>query len=347
MNEAPADVAARREALRQRFLGHCGAAFDLMFHPEYQDQLVTFDQREERAVELGRDLITWLLQQHANAGAQARPGGQPPPACPKCGRPGGRLTEPDQPLPQRQVATQAGQVASNRGRWRCTTCRVVFSPPGQELRLGTEGPSPAVLRLLVRQAGKSASFKEASEGVREPARIAISPHHLGTLAGRVGRDWAAARDRDVQAFQKDERAATHAQPPQVATVMVDGGRAQTRAGDGAPGVTNPGRHEAKVACCQALSSPVHAADPQPQPPSRFLDPIQAARLAAGMKSRSRPARSRARMAAPPPPQGQQGHQEAAAGEAGANGGGEPGPQRNLRLAHGGRGATARLGAGAA
>src|SRR6266581_1754957 len=69
MNEAPPDAAARREELRQRFLIHCGGALDLMFHPEYQDQLVTFDQREERAVDLGRDLITWLLQQHVNADA--------------------------------------------------------------------------------------------------------------------------------------------------------------------------------------------------------------------------------------------------------------------------------------
>jgi hypothetical protein len=171
----------------------------------------------------------------------------------------------------------------------------------QKLQLGTEGYSPAVLRLLVRQAGKAASFKEASDDLRELARIAISPHHLGKLAERVGREWAAARDQDVQAFQKDELAATHAQPPQVATVMVDGGRVQTRADDETPGVTDPDWREVKVACCQTLSSPVHATDPQPQPPSKFLDPIQAARLAAEMKSRSRPARSRAKKAESPPP----------------------------------------------
>ena len=109
----------------------------------------------------------------------------------------------------------------------------------QKLRLGTEGYSPAVLRLLVRQAGKAASFKEASDDLRELARLAISPHHLGKLAERVGREWAAARDQDVQAFQKDELAATHAAPPQVATVMVDGGRVQTRADGAAAGVTDP------------------------------------------------------------------------------------------------------------
>ena len=139
MNDASPDAASRREELRQRFLGHCGAAFDLMFRPEYQDQLVTFDQREERAVDLGRDLITWLLQQHVNADAQAHPDGQPPPVCPKCGRPGRRLTEPDQPLPQRQVTTQAGEVTLDREQWRCTTCRVVFFPLGPEAAVGHGG----------------------------------------------------------------------------------------------------------------------------------------------------------------------------------------------------------------
>jgi hypothetical protein len=62
-------------------------------------------------------------------------------------------------------------------------------------------------------------------------------------------------------------------------------------------VTDPGWREVKVACCQTLASKACAADPQPEPPRKFLDPIQAARLAAEMKSRSRPASSRAGKAA--------------------------------------------------
>jgi hypothetical protein len=170
----------------------------------------------------------------------------------------------------------------------------------QKLQLGTEGYSPAALRLIVRQAGKAASFKDASDDLKELARIPVSPQHLGKLAERVGREWAQARDRDVAAFQKGELPQAHAQPPRVATVMVDGGRVQTRAADGAPGVADPGWQEVKVACCQTLSSPVHAADPQPQPPAKFLDPVQAARLAAEMKSRSGPARTRAKGAQPRP-----------------------------------------------
>src|SRR5439155_23129160 len=53
-----------------------------------------------------------------------------------------------------------------------------------------------------------------------------------------------------------------------------------------------------AACCQGRSSKVHAVDPQPEPPAKFLDPVQAARLAAEMKSRGGAARGRT-----PPPQG--------------------------------------------
>jgi len=130
MNDAQPGPDPRREELRRRWLAHAAAAFDLMFDPRYQDQLVTFDQREERAGDLGRDLTAWLLQQHANADPQARPDPQQAPACPKCGRPGHRVTAAGAPLPQRRLTTRAGEVALSRERWRCTTCRVVFFPLG-------------------------------------------------------------------------------------------------------------------------------------------------------------------------------------------------------------------------
>lgn len=78
MNDTQPAPQTRHQELRQRFLAHAAAAFDLMFDPQYQDQLVTFDQREERACELGRDLTLWLLQRHTNADPQARPAEQPP-----------------------------------------------------------------------------------------------------------------------------------------------------------------------------------------------------------------------------------------------------------------------------
>jgi hypothetical protein len=170
------------------------------------------------------------------------------------------------------------------------------------LRLGTEGYSPAVLRKAVRQAGKATSFRDASDDLEELLQVSICPSHLQKLAERIGGEWGTARDADVQAFRKGQLATDYAQPPQVATVLVDGGRVQTRDAGSGRGVVDPAWREVKVACCQTLSSRVHATDPQPEPPRKFLDPVQAARLAAEMKARGGSATGRtAKVALPPRP----------------------------------------------
>jgi hypothetical protein len=83
------------------------------------------------------------------------------------------------------------------------------------------------------------------------------------------------------------------EPPRgAAAVMLDGGRVQTRADDAGRGVSEPGWRESKVACCLTIDTKAHAADPQPEPPAKFLEPTHAARLASEVKRRSRPALER-------------------------------------------------------
>ena len=129
MSDAPASTDPRAE-LRRRWLAHAAAAFDLMFHPDHQPDLVTFDQREARACELGRDLSAWLIQQHANADELARPAADREVRCPKCGRPARRTTAPGEPPPGRRLTGLSGAVELRRDRFTCTACRVVFFPPG-------------------------------------------------------------------------------------------------------------------------------------------------------------------------------------------------------------------------
>ena len=129
MSDAPIS-SDRHEELRRRWLAHAAAAFDLMFHTDHQADLVTFDQREARACELGRDLTTWLIQQHANADELARPAAEREILCPRCGRSARRKTDPGAPPSGRRLTGLSGEVELRREQWACTACRVVFFPPG-------------------------------------------------------------------------------------------------------------------------------------------------------------------------------------------------------------------------
>jgi hypothetical protein len=153
----------------------------------------------------------------------------------------------------------------------------------------------------MRQAARAASFQEASSDLRELADLSISSSHLQRLSLRIGREWAQSRDAEVAAFRAGRLRAERQQPARIATVMVDGGRYQTRQDTGEPGITGPAWHEVKVACCQTLAGSAHAADPQPEPPAKFLDPDDAARLASEIKARGRASVSRAATASPTPP----------------------------------------------
>lgn len=137
----------------------------------------------------------------------------------------------------------------------------------------------------MRQAQKAASFADASSDLRELARLRISATHLRRLAGRVGEEWQDLRDGQAEAFKEGRLNVERPQPPQVAVVQVDGGRLQTREGEAGRGIHGPRWRESKVACFQTMASSCHALDPQPEPPAKFLDPVEAARLAAEIKSR--------------------------------------------------------------
>ena len=125
-----ARTAPDRDELRRRFLAEAATAFDLMFSQAPDDDLITFAQREQRAHDLGQQLAVALLQQHANADPCADPAADRPPPCPRCQRPGRRVTGPGQPLPPRRLTVADGEVALRRARYRCTACRAVFFPPG-------------------------------------------------------------------------------------------------------------------------------------------------------------------------------------------------------------------------
>lgn len=115
-----------REALRERFFQKVGAAFERMFAEGNQDQLVTFIEREEMACALGKEVAAFLLEQHAAADKEVRPSEKRPPCCPKCDKPGQRVTKRTEKLVEREVTTAAGKVTLRREQWRCPKCRILF-----------------------------------------------------------------------------------------------------------------------------------------------------------------------------------------------------------------------------
>lgn len=146
-----------------------------------------------------------------------------------------------------------------------------------------------MLELATRQASKSASFADASADLQELAHIEISPPHLQRVSERIGKEWCAVRDADVEKFRRSKLQRTHPEAPTgAAAVMLDGGRLQTRADDGqGRGVRDARWRESKVACCLTLQTKAALSDPRPEPPAKFLEPAQVARLAAQIKRRSR------------------------------------------------------------
>lgn len=280
-----------REQLRQHWLAAANDALERLFAEVEQDHLVTFLQRETRAGLLGNELAAWLLEHHVSSDPHACPTDEAPPGCPECGRPARRRTPPSSRLPRRQLQTPAGTIAWRREQWWCATCRVAFFPLDQRLQLGTEGYSPRRLRKIVRQGGTAPSFRAAAEDRHELAEVTISPAHVRRLCERLGREWGQHRHQEAAAYQQDQLPRGYQAPPQVATVLLDGGRYQVRAADQGPGVVDAAWKETKVACCQTLVSAESGTDPQPEPPRKFLEPTAVARLVSTMKTRQSAGRS--------------------------------------------------------
>ena len=139
MNEHPRTANTSREQLRQQWLQQAGAAFDLYFDGGQNPPPITFSQREGRACSLTRERAAWLLEQDLADDAAVRPEETQPVPCPKCGRPARRHTPPGEPLPRRQLSSDAGEVTVSREQWHCQTCRVSFFPSGPQTGVGDRG----------------------------------------------------------------------------------------------------------------------------------------------------------------------------------------------------------------
>jgi hypothetical protein len=112
---------------RREFLEEAGRTFDQMLGSDGQNGLVTFEQREERACELGDALTRRLLEEHLEADDLADPGVEV--NCPICNRPVGcESSDGSGTVENRELLTRRGKVEYERAARRCKHCRRVFFP---------------------------------------------------------------------------------------------------------------------------------------------------------------------------------------------------------------------------
>ncbi len=149
--------------------------------------------------------------------------------------------------------------------------------------MGTEGYSPRLVQKIEYAGGNEVSFAAASGALEHLAELPISAKHVQRITERLGRERAAQRDAEVEAFRAGALKPTHAEPPAVAAVHVDAGKLQFRQDDGDPGVRAPRWGDAKVGCLQTYTAISGDADPQPNPPPLFLDPPKVMRLCREME----------------------------------------------------------------
>ena len=163
--------AAKREQLHQEWMERSEQAFDRMFAEPQQADLITFTQREDRAMLLSADLAKWLVEEHLASDSAAQPstvpsaepcGTRPAVCCSKCGKAGDLVTAEADPLPGRTVLSRAGEVQLEREQYRCTTCRVVFFPLGPEIGTRHGGVQPA---------GSAETGASRGQGIEFPRRL--------------------------------------------------------------------------------------------------------------------------------------------------------------------------------
>lgn len=148
-----------QEALRERWLQRAGKAFERMFAQANQDQLVTFDEREDMACALGKELAAFLLEEHAAVDEQVRLSDKRPPCCPTCQKPAKRVTKPKEELPERPLTTRAGKITLRREQWQCPKCRRLFFSVRPQAEVGDGGVQPAAF-------GESSSTSEQGDVIR-------------------------------------------------------------------------------------------------------------------------------------------------------------------------------------
>lgn len=136
--------------------------------------------------------------------------------------------------------------------------------------------TPAMLRKVTYSGSRSASFVEATEDLEALAETNISRERVQRWTKRVGAECVEQAEALADEYQAlplpEQQKSPTAQVPQVACVMMDGGRIQVRERRQAQRSTKGYWKESLVGCCLSMVSQEHPEDPSPTIPKTFVDP---------------------------------------------------------------------------
>ena len=147
--------------------------------------------------------------------------------------------------------------------------------------------TPAMLRKVVYAGSQSASFVQATRDLEALAEAKVSRERVQRWTKRVGEERVKEAKTLADAYQalplpEQQRSPTD-QIPQVACVMMDGGRIQVRDRQEAQRDNRDYWKESLVGCCLSMVSEEHALDPCPTIPKTFVDPERMRNLSRGIK----------------------------------------------------------------
>ena len=133
-----------------------------------------------------------------------------------------------------------------------------------------------MLRKVVYAGSQSASFVQATRDLEALAEAPVSRERVQRWTKRVGNERVKEAEALADAYQAlplpERQQSPAAQVPQVACVMMDGGRIQIRDREPAPRDSSGYWKESLVGCCLSMVSEEHAQDPCPTIPKTFVDP---------------------------------------------------------------------------
>jgi len=144
-----------------------------------------------------------------------------------------------------------------------------------------------MLRKVAHAGGKSPSFAGATEDLFKLAERTVSRECVQRWSKRVGNECVAEAEALADKYQAlplpEQRKSPTDQVPQVACVMMDGGRIQVR-DRREPQHDDKGYwKESLVGCCLSMVSEEQAEDPCPTIPQTFVDPARMQKISREIK----------------------------------------------------------------